>query len=68
MYNVWAVLFEDGSRWVRMGCLFKSLEDWEKEGGIRKSNLLQFPDDGSEACEERVRAFEFAKTTALSLK
>jgi len=65
-YQVWAVLFEDGSRWVRMGCLFKSLDDWEKIG-IRKSNASEFPDDGSERCEERVRAFEFAKDAALRL-
>ena len=66
-YQVWAVLFEDGSRWVRMGCLFKSLDEWE-EIGIRKSNLSQYPDDGSEKCEQRVRAFEYAKQEALLLK
>ena len=65
-YQVWAVLFEDGSRWVRMGCLFKSLDEWE-EIGIRKSNLSQYPDDGSEKCEQRVRAFEYAKQEALLL-
>ena len=66
-YQVWAVLFQNGSRWVRMGCLFKSLEDWEKIG-IRKSNVSEFPDDGSPRCEERVRAFEFAKNAALEMK
>jgi hypothetical protein len=66
-YNVWSVLFADGQRWVRMGCLFKSLEDWDKIG-IRKSNLKEFPDDGSEKCEERVAAFEFAKSAALRMK
>ena len=66
-YQVWAVLFQNGSRWVRMGCLFKSLEDWEKIG-IRKSNVAEFPDDGSPQCEERVRAFEFAKNAALEMK
>jgi hypothetical protein len=50
-----------------MGCLFKSLEDWEKIG-IRKSNLAEFPDDGSDKCEERVAAFEFAKAAALRMK
>ena len=67
-YNVWAVLFEDGSRWVRMGCLFKSLEDWEAEGGIRASNISEFPDDGSSASEDRIAAFEFAKAAALRMK
>ena len=66
-YEAWAVLFEDGSRWVRMGCLWKSLDDWEKIG-IRKSNLSEYPDDGSEKSEERVLAFEFAKAAALRMK
>ena len=66
-YTVQAVLFQDGSRWVRMGCLWKSLDEWESIG-IRKSNLSEFPDDGSDRCEERVAAFEFAKAAALRLK
>ena len=66
-YNVWAVLFADGSRWVKMGCLFYSLDEWERIG-IRKSNMSEFPNDSSEKCEERVRAFEFAKATALAMK
>jgi hypothetical protein len=66
-YQVWAVLLEDRSRWVRMGCLWKSLEDWETVG-IRESNELEFPDDGSDKCEERVAAFEFAKAAALRMK
>ena len=66
-YQVWAVLFADGSRSIRMGCLFKSLDEWEKIG-IRKSNLNQYPDDGSDKCEQRVRAFEYAKQEALLLK
>ena len=66
-YTVQAVLFIDGSRWVRMGCLFYSLEYWEKIG-IRESNLSEFPDDGSEKCEERVAAFEFAKAAVLRMK
>ena len=66
-YEVWAILFEDGSRMVRMGCLWKSLDEWEAVG-IRKSNLSEFPDDGSDASEERVRAFEFAKDAVLRLK
>jgi hypothetical protein len=66
-YQVWAILFDDKSRWVRMGCLFHSLDEWEKIG-IRKSNLTEFPDDGSAKCEERVAAFEFAKAAALRMK
>ena len=66
-YQVWAVLFDDGSRWVRMGCLFKSLEEWASIN-IRKSNISEFPDDGSDESEERVAAFEFAKAAAERLK
>ena len=66
-FTVQAVLFQDGSRWVRMGCLWKSLDEWEAIG-IRKSNPSEFPDDGSDRCEERVAAFEFAKAAALRLK
>ena len=65
-YQVWAVLFEDGSRWVRMGCLFKTLENWEKLG-VKNSNLEEFPDDKSAASEERAAAFEFARQAALKL-
>jgi uncharacterized protein YjbI with pentapeptide repeats len=66
-YTVQSVLFQDGTRWVRMGCLFYPLEKWEKIG-IRNSNLAEFPDDGSDKCEERVDAFEFAKAAALRMK
>jgi hypothetical protein len=66
-YQVWGVLFEDGSRWVRMGCLFYSLEKWD-EIGIRQSNTSEYPEDGSDRSEERVAAFEFAKAAVLRLK
>jgi uncharacterized protein YjbI with pentapeptide repeats len=66
-YQVWAVLFDDGSRWVRMGCFFKSIKEWE-EIGIRKSNFSEFPDDGTARCEERVAAFEYAKAAAMRMK
>ena len=66
-YQVLVVLAQDGTRYVRMGCLFKSLDEWDKIG-IRNSNPSEFPDDKSEASEERVIAFEFAKAAALRLK
>jgi hypothetical protein len=66
-YQVWAVLFDDGSRWVRMGCLFYSLEKWD-EIGIRQSNIGEYPEDGSDRSEERVAAFEFAKAAVLRLR
>ena len=66
-YHVWAMIDTKGERWVRMGCLLKSLAEWEKVG-IRNSNRSEFPDDGSEKCENRVAAFEFAKAAALRMK
>lgn len=65
-YDCMAILAEDGTTWVRMGCLWKSVEEWDRIG-IRASNRGEFPDDGSERCEERVRAFEFARNLALRL-
>jgi|GEM_PF-2309702 len=66
-YCIVAYLFEDGTRGVRMGCLYKSIDDWDKVG-IRNSNLEEFPDDGSEKSENRAWAFDVAKSCALRLK
>jgi hypothetical protein len=65
-YEVWSVVDEDGEPWVRMGCLFYSVSKWA-EIGIRNSNLAEYPDNGSERCEERVAAFEFARAMAVRL-
>ena len=65
-YQCWAVVAEDGTPWVRMGCLWKSVEEWDRIG-IRNSNPGEFPDDGSEKCERRVRAFEFARAEAVRM-
>ena len=65
-YDCMAILAEDGTPWVRMGCLCKSVEEWDRIG-IRASNRGEFPDDGSERCEERVRAFDFTRAAALRL-
>ncbi len=65
-YDCMAILAEDGTPWVRMGCLWKTVEGWARIG-IRASNHGEFPDDGSERCEERVRAFDFTRAAALRL-
>jgi len=65
-YQCWAVVAEDGMPWVRMGCLWKPLTEWDATG-IRQSNTREFPDDGSEASEQRVRAFDFTRAEALRL-
>jgi len=67
-YQIQAVLFLDGSRWIRMGCLWKSLEDWKRDGGILNSNPSEFPNDRSEKSKERAAAFAFAKAVALRMK
>ena len=64
-YQCWAFVSDAGVPWVRMGCLWHSLEEWDRIG-IRKSNLKEFPDDGSEKCERRVRAFEFTRAAAMA--
>ena len=66
-YQVWAVIFQNGERFVRMGCLFYSLHEWE-DIGILESNRSEFPNNGSEKSLERKAAFEFAKAAALRLK
>ena len=65
-YRVDIALGVDGERYIKMGCLFYSLSDWERIG-ILQSNVREFPDDGSEKSLERQAAFEFAKSAALRL-
>ena len=65
-YQCWAVATEDGTPWVRMGCLWKSVEEWDRIG-IRNSNPGEFPDNGSDKCERRVRAFEFVRDEAVRM-
>ena len=47
-YHVMAAITKTGQCHVHMGCLHYSLEKWERIG-IRKSNLSEYPDDGSDA-------------------
>jgi hypothetical protein len=61
-----AVVANDGVAWVRMGCLWKTVVEWDQIG-IRQSNPGEYPDDGSPKCEERVRAFEFTRAAALAM-
>ena len=65
-YIVMAVLFEDGEQWIRMGCLWKTLKGWNKVG-IRKSNVDEFPDDGSDKCEDRAAMFGYAKACVVRM-
>ena len=65
-YLIFVFVTDSGVPWVRMGCFWKTVEDWDKLG-IRKSNLSEFPDDRSPKSEERALAFEFARVTALQM-
>ena len=65
-YECWAAIAEDGTPWVRMGCLWKSVAEWDAIT-IQKSNPDEFPEDGSEKSACRVRAFEFTRAAALIL-
>ena len=65
-YQCWAVAATDGTAWVRMGCLWKTVEEWDRIG-IRQSNPGEFPADGSEKSEDRARAFEFTRAEAVRL-
>ena len=63
-YQIWAYVLEDGTPCVRMGCLHKTVPEWDSIT-IRESNPNEFPNDGSPRCEQRARAFEFARAEAL---
>ncbi len=65
-YQCMAFVTDSGAPWVRMGCLWKSVKEWDRIT-IRASNTGEFPDDGSAKCEERVRAFEFVRDMALRM-
>ena len=66
-YTIIIMLTVDNKRIVKMGCLNKTLEEWESIG-IRNSNLSEFPDDKSFASEQRAIAFEYAKSVCILLK
>ena len=63
-YQIWAYVLEDGTPCVRMGCLYKTVSEWDVVT-IRESNTGEFPNDGSPRCEQRARAFAFARSEAL---
>lgn len=56
-----------GDIFIRMGCLFMSLDEWDKIG-IENSNIKEFPNNGSYESERRKSAFNHAKAQMLLLK
>jgi len=64
LYKYHILIFEDetgvGHLW--MGCLHKTLQEWDEIGGTLESNLQEFPNDGSFASIERAGAYDFCRT------
>jgi len=66
LYRHWICMCidENDVGYIGMGCLFYSLDEWDKIG-IEESNTEGFPNDGSHKSEERIDAFNFAKSMLL---
>ena len=56
-YQVWAIIAEDDSEWIRLGCFFRKREEWKKNFW---NNDEEFPNDNSEDSNMRLAAFNFA--------
>ena len=56
-YRVMALIYDDGSTDIEMGCFTRSLEDWKNDFW---NNPKEFPNDGREASMMRLAAFEYA--------
>ena len=56
-YQVWAIIAEDGSKYIRMGCYSRTAEEWSNDFW---NNPNEFPNDGSEKSELRLMAFSTA--------
>ena len=56
-YQVWAIIAEDNSEWIRLGCFFRKREEWNENFW---NNDKEFPNDNSEDSNMRLAAFNFA--------
>lgn len=56
-YQVWAIIAEDNSEWIRLGCFFRKREEWNENFW---NNDEEFPNDNSEDSNMRLAAFNFA--------
>jgi hypothetical protein len=66
-YYSYGFIDANGEIYIRMGCLFYSLNEWD-EIGIENSNPKEFPNNGSYDSEQRKLAFAYAKSQMLLLK
>ncbi len=57
-YTVMAIVSEDGTEYVRLGCHTRLVSEWEKNFW---NNPSEFPNDGSLQSEYRVMAYELCK-------
>jgi hypothetical protein len=60
-YYSYGFINTNGDIFIRMGCLFKSLVEWDAIG-IENSNIREFPNNGSYESERRKLAFNHAKS------
>lgn len=56
-YQVWAIIAEDDSEWIRLGCFFRKREEWNENFW---NNDREFKNDNSENSNMRLAAFNFA--------
>ena len=56
-YQVWAIIAEDNSEWIRLGCFFRKREEWNENFW---NNNEEFKNDNSEDINMRLAAFNFA--------
>ena len=56
-YQVWAIIAEDDSEWIRMGCFFRKRERWNENFW---NNDREFKNGNSENSNMRLAAFNFA--------
>ena len=54
-YLAMPVIAEDGTEYVRLGCHFRKVSEWEENFW---NNSREFPDDGSAKSQERLMAYQ----------
>ena len=57
-YTVFAIVAEDGTEWINLGCKLQKAEEWNANFW---NNISEFPDDGSIKTRERQFALATAK-------
>lgn len=64
-YNAFMYLNEmDGKWWIQLGCYLRTIEEWDADFW---NNPSEFPNDGSERSNDRLRVFTALKTMSETL-